>query len=489
MAETVTGEGTAPATSPTIHPVIMCGGSGSRLWPVSRKAYPKQFAALLEGGSLFQRTLERVSGQGYAAPHLLTGTDFRFVVAEQLSDAGVEPGRIVIEPEGRNTAPAICAAALMIAKADPGALLLVLPSDHVIRDEAAFHAAVRAGAGAAAAGAFVTFGITPDRAETGYGYIELETAVEANGHAGAEPFIRFVEKPDASEAAEMVASGRFLWNSGMFLFPAAGLVEAFEAQAPEVLAACRAAVDGGKTDLCFFRLGEEAYRASPDISIDYAIMEKVAGQVVPVDCGWNDLGSWATVWQESAPGEAGVAVSEGALAIDCENVLLRTDDPDMRLVGLGLTDMVAVATRDGVLVAPMDRAQDVRRVVDGLKVANAKQATEFPLVYRPWGWYETLALGGRFQVKQICVKPGGQLSLQSHVHRSEHWVVVSGTAKVTVDEDVRLMTENQSIYIPLGAVHRLENPGKVELRLIEVQSGAYLGEDDIIRYEDVYSRA
>ncbi|MEL6480337.1 MAG: mannose-1-phosphate guanylyltransferase/mannose-6-phosphate isomerase [Pseudomonadota bacterium] len=489
MAETFTGEGLAPATSPAnhpvIHPVIMCGGSGSRLWPVSRKAYPKQFAALLEGGSLFQRTLERVRGNGYAAPQLLTGADFRFVVAEQLSDAGVEPGHIVIEPEGRNTAPAICAAALMIAEADPEALLLVLPSDHVIRDEAAFHAAVAAGAAAAAGGAFVTFGITPDRAETGYGYIELDGA----GRAGAQPFVRFVEKPDAARAAEMLASGRFLWNSGMFLFPAAGLVAAFEAEAPEVLAACRAAVAAGRTDLCFFRLGEEAYRANPDISIDYAIMEKVAGQVVPVDCGWNDLGSWATVWQESAPGEAGVAVSEGALAIVCENVLLRTDDPDMRLVGLGLKDMVAVATRDGVLVAPMDRAQDVRKVVDGLKAVNAKQATEFPLVYRPWGWYETLALGGRFQVKQICVKPGGQLSLQSHVHRSEHWVVVSGTARVTVDDDVRLMTENQSIYIPLGAVHRLENPGKVELRLIEVQSGAYLGEDDIIRYEDVYARA
>ncbi|MEM7497939.1 MAG: mannose-1-phosphate guanylyltransferase/mannose-6-phosphate isomerase [Pseudomonadota bacterium] len=485
MAETAAGEGRAPSRQHVIHPVIMCGGSGSRLWPVSRKAYPKQFAALLEGGSLFQRTLERVGGQDYAPPQLLTGADFRFVVAEQLSDAGVEPGRIVIEPEGRNTAPAICAAALMTAEADPEALMLVLPSDHVVRDVDAFHAAVAAGADAAAGGAFVTFGITPDRPETGYGYIELE----APGQGGAQPFRRFVEKPDAARAAEMVSSGRFLWNSGMFLFPAAGLVAAFEAHAPDVLDACRAAVAAGRTDLCFFRLGEEAYRANPDISIDYAIMEKVAGQVVPVDCGWNDLGSWATVWQESAPGEAGVAVSDGAMAIECENVLLRTDDPDLRLVGLGLKDMVAVATRDGVLVAPMERAQDVRKVVDGLKAANAKQATEFPLVYRPWGWYETLALGGRFQVKQICVKPGGQLSLQSHVHRSEHWVVVSGTARVTVDEDERLLTENQSVYIPLGAVHRLENPGKVELRLIEVQSGVYLGEDDIIRYEDVYARA
>ncbi|MEM6945901.1 MAG: mannose-1-phosphate guanylyltransferase/mannose-6-phosphate isomerase, partial [Pseudomonadota bacterium] len=360
----------AEAKGGAIHPVIMCGGSGTRLWPVSRKAYPKQFAPLLEGGSLFQKTLRRLEGEGYAPAQLLTGVDFRFIVAEQLSDAGVEPGQIVIEPDGRNTAPAICASALMVAATDPEALLLVLPSDHVVRDVVAFHAAVRAGADAAAAGAFVTFGITPDRPETGYGYIELE----GSGREGAQPFLRFVEKPDAERAAEMVASGRFLWNSGMFLFPAKGLIAAFEVHAPDVLAACRDAVAAGREDLCFFRLGESAYLANPDISIDYAIMEKVAGQVVPVDCGWNDLGSWATVWQETSPGEDGVATSDGALAIDCKNVLIRSDDPDMRVVGLGLENIVAVATRDGVLVAPMDRAQDVRKVVDGLKGQNAKQA-------------------------------------------------------------------------------------------------------------------
>ncbi|MGF1553947.1 MAG: mannose-1-phosphate guanylyltransferase/mannose-6-phosphate isomerase [Paracoccaceae bacterium] len=471
-----------------IIPVVLCGGSGSRLWPVSRKAHPKQFAALLEGGSLFQRTLERVSGQGYRPPVLLTGADFRFIVAEQMSEAGAGEGRIVIEPEGRNTAPAIAAAALMAVRDDPDALLLVLPSDHVLADVAAFHRAVEAAAEAAAGGAFVTFGVKPDRPETGYGYIELDAAPAA-GETAARPFRRFVEKPGAEAAAEMLASGRFLWNSGMFLFPARGLVAAFEAHAPAALAATRAAVEAGREDLVFFRLGEAEYRQNPDISIDYAIMEKVEGQVVPIDCGWNDLGSWATVWAESSPDEAGVALSEGALAIDCTDSLLRTDDPDMRLVGLGLDGVVAVATRDGVLVASKERAQDVRKVVDGLKAKNARQATDFPKCFRPWGWYEPIGLGPRFQVKQIVVKPGGRLSLQSHVHRAEHWVVVSGTAKVTVDDEVKLLTENQSVYVPLGAVHRLENPGRLELRLIEVQSGAYLGEDDIVRYEDVYARA
>ncbi|MEO0822446.1 MAG: mannose-1-phosphate guanylyltransferase/mannose-6-phosphate isomerase [Pseudomonadota bacterium] len=497
MVENGTGDGSGTGSTNTnasgagasagsgIVPVIMCGGSGSRLWPVSRKAHPKQFAPLLGGQTLFQRTVERVRDVGYGDPVYLTNADFRFIVAEQMSDIDAAAGRIVIEPEGRNTAPAICVAALMAVAEDPTALLLVLPSDHVLQDVAAFHAAVEAGAGAAREGAFVTFGIQPDRPETGYGYLELAET----GRAGPQPFLRFVEKPDAPRAAEMLESGRFLWNSGMFLFPAAGLLDAFAAHAPEVLAACRAAIVAGREDLCFFRLGEAEYRENPDISVDYAIMERVAGTVVPIDCGWNDLGSWKTVWQESEPGEDGVAISGSALGIDCRNALLRSDDPDVRLVGLGLEDVIAVATRDGVLVASMDRAQEVRKVVDGLKAQNAKQATEFPKHYRPWGWYETLALGGRFQVKQIMVKPGGQLSLQSHVHRSEHWVVVSGTARVTVDDEVKLMTENQSVYIPLGAVHRLENPGKLELRLIEVQSGAYLGEDDIIRYEDVYARA
>ena len=274
----------------------------------------------------------------------------------------------------------------------------------------------------------------------------------------------------------------------MFLFSAAAIREAREAHAPDVLAACAKAREAGRDDLDFFRPGAEEYLASPDISIDYAVMERVAGVVVPLECGWNDLGNWQTVWAESNPDRDGVATTGGAIAIDCRDSLLRADDPDLRLVGLGLERIVAVATRDAVLVAHMDRAQEVGRAVEALKAAGAPQATEFPRCHRPWGWYETLARGDRFQVKQIVVKPGGMLSLQSHVHRAEHWVVVAGTARVTIDGEVTLLGENQSTYIPLGAVHRLENPGKVELRLIEVQSGAYLGEDDIVRYEDIYAR-
>ena len=468
----------------SIHPVILCGGAGTRLWPVSRMAFPKQFCPMLPGGSLFERTLERVEGQGYAPPVLLTQQEFRFIVADQAAGTGVAPGRILLEPEGRNTAPAICLAALAVAETDPDALLLVLPSDHVIADPAPFHAAVAAGAEAAAAGRMVTFGITPDRAETGYGYIELA----GPPGAGAQPFKRFVEKPDRAAAEAMLASGRHLWNSGMFLFPVAGLLAAFDAHAPEIRAACAAALAEGRPDLDFFR-PSAAYARSPDISIDYAIMERVEGSVVPVACGWNDLGSWKTVWSEMGPDAQGVAASAGALALDCRDTLLRAEEPGTRMVGIGLERIIAVATRDAVLVADMDRAQEVKDAVATLKAEGAAQATETPRCHRPWGWYESLAAGPRFQVKRIMVKPGGRLSLQSHHHRAEHWVVVAGTARVTVGEETRLVTEDQSVYIPVGATHRLENPGKLDLHLIEVQSGAYLGEDDILRYEDVYARA
>lgn len=468
----------------SVHPVIMCGGSGTRLWPVSRKSYPKQFGQLLPGGSLFQRTLQRMEGRGLADPLLLTNQEFRFTVAEQAQAAGCQTARIVIEPEGRNTAPAVCVAAHVIAAQDPDGVLLVLPSDHLLSDDDAFHAAVGAAAAAARGGQLVTFGIRPDRPETGYGYIELS----GPAGAGVQPFRRFVEKPDAATAAEMVASGRYLWNSGMFVFGARAILDAFAQHAPEIDAACQAALQAGRQDLDFFRLGGE-YAQNPDISIDYAVMECVEGQVVPVDCGWNDLGSWKTVWQESGRDADGVAAGERTVAIDCRQTLLRSDHPDVQVVGIGLEGVVAVATGDAVLVATMDRAQDVRLAVDALKAQGLAQATDFRRCYRPWGWYETLALGGRFQVKQIMVRPGGILSLQSHFHRAEHWVVVAGSAHVTVDGEKRLLTENQSVYVPLGSVHRLENPGKVDLYLIEVQSGTYLGEDDITRYEDVYARA
>ncbi len=472
-----------------IYPVILCGGSGTRLWPLSRRSYPKQFSPLFEGGTLFQRTLGRIAGQGYRPPLLLTASEFRFIVAEQLSDAGIEATGIVIEPEMRNTAPAVCLAARMVAAADPDALLLVLPSDHLIGDEGAFHRAVAEGATAARNGRIVTFGITPTRPETGYGYLEL--ADRPDGRAA--PFLRFVEKPDRAAAEAMLAGGRHLWNSGMFLFRASDILAAFDAHAPEITAACAAALAQGREDLCFFRPAEEAYRQCPAISLDYAVMERLGGgTVVPVDCGWNDLGSWATVWQESrrdAAGNATGSASSGpVLAIDCEGSLLRSEEPDLVLVGLGLKDTIAVAMRDAVLVAAMDRAQDLRRAVDALRAGGVQQAEEYPRFHRPWGWYETLARGPRFQVKRIMVRPGGKLSLQSHAHRAEHWVVVAGTARVTIGGQAAELGANQSCYVPLGERHRLENPAADELHLIEVQSGAYLGEDDITRYDDVYAR-
>ncbi len=470
-----------------IHPVILCGGSGTRLWPLSRKSYPKQFARIFGETSLFQKTVARLSGGPFGAPVLLTNAEFRFIATQQLAEAGAGgAARTLIEPEGRNTAPAILAAALALEET-PDALMLVAPSDHVIEDDAAFRACVEAGAAAADEGKLVTFGVAPDRPESGYGYLEL--AERPNGCARALPLVRFVEKPDAARAAEMIATGRFLWNAGIFLFSVRAILAAFEAHAPGLIDPVRRAVAEGREDLSFFRLAEGPYAEAEDISIDYAVMERAANlAVVPFDGGWNDLGSWTTVWRESDPDARGVALAGEATAIDCENTLLRSESQGVRLVGIGLRDVVAVAMRDAVLVADMTQAQRVREAVAALKAKGAEQAENFPRFHRPWGWYETLILGDRFQVKMIQVRPGGKLSLQSHVHRAEHWVVVAGAAKVTVGDNESLLGENQSVYVPLGAVHRLENPGKVPLRLIEVQSGPYLGEDDIIRYEDIYAR-
>lgn len=471
------------ANTPKVFPIILCGGKGTRLWPVSRKAFPKQFVPFSDDISLFQLTLKRVT-DGFQPPILLTGNDFRFTVAEQAQLAGVQNAKILIEPVARNTAPAILAAAMIIAETDPDAIMLVLPSDHLHHNEGAFLEAVGQGIKAAEKGAMVTFGIKPTRAETGFGYIELSDA----DAVGAQDFKRFVEKPDAEAAEKMLASGQFLWNSGSFCFSVKSIIEAFHKFAPEIMAAVEKPVASRQSDLDFERLSEE-FADAPDISIDFAIMEKImGGKVVPIDSGWNDLGSWRTVWQESNPDSSGVAQLGNVWAIDCKDTLLRSDDQDTALVGIGLENIVAVATGDAVLVADIDRSQDVRDVVKAMEAAGEKQAVEFPKCYRPWGWYETLALGERFQVKRIMVKPGAKLSLQSHVHRAEHWVVVSGAALVTVGETETLLGENQSTYIPLGAVHRMENPGKVDLHLIEVQSGAYLGEDDIVRYEDIYAR-
>ncbi len=480
------------SASSTITPILLCGGSGTRLWPLSRKSYPKQFVPLVGEETLFQASAKRLSGAGYAAPMVLTNSDFRFIVTEQLAGIDIDPGAVLIEPAGRNTAPAVLAAALYLEQSDPEGLMLVAPSDHVVPDAPAFRAAVQAGQAAAEAGQIVTFGIKPTHAETGYGYLELDGAplqFTPDFTPRAIGLKRFVEKPDAARAEEMLASGQFLWNAGIFLFSVKTILAAFRAHAPDLLAPVTASITEGAPDLGFFRLDPAAWDGCPDISIDYAVMEKADNlTVVPFAAGWSDLGGWDAVWRESAPDDRGVVTAGAATAIDCDNSLIRSEDEGLEVVGIGLRDVITVAMPDAVLVADASRAQDVKLAVAALKEKSAKQATEFPMDHRPWGWFESLAVGERFQVKRIHVHPGAALSLQSHHHRSEHWIVVEGTAKVTVDDEVRLVTENQSVYIPLGSVHRMENPGKVPMVLIEVQTGSYLGEDDIIRYEDVYAR-
>jgi mannose-1-phosphate guanylyltransferase/mannose-6-phosphate isomerase len=473
-----------------IYPVILCGGSGTRLWPLSRKSYPKQFVPLVGEQTLFQASALRLTSSenlAFAAPCVITGSDFRFIVTEQLAAAGIDPGSILIEPEGRNTGPAVLAAALHLAQKDPEAVLLVAPSDHVVPDKDAFHAAVERGLEAVSQGGMVTFGIQPDRAETGYGYLELPQA--PNGAGEAVPLNRFVEKPDAETAGKMLAAGNYLWNAGIFLFRAKDIIAAFKQHAPQLVAPVEASVANAQADLGFLRLAPGDWEQAEDISIDYAVMEHADNlSVVPFSKGWSDLGGWDAVWRESRPDADGVVTSDGAIAIDCRNTMLRSDSENLEVVGIGLENIVAVAMNDAVLVADTSRAQDVKLAVEALKQKDAPQAVQFPKDHRPWGWFESLAVGGRFQVKRILVHPGASLSLQSHFHRSEHWIVVEGTAKVTVDDEVKLVTENESVYIPLGAVHRMENPGKVPMVLIEVQTGSYVGEDDIVRYEDVYAR-
>jgi mannose-1-phosphate guanylyltransferase / mannose-6-phosphate isomerase len=477
-----------------IVPVLLCGGSGTRLWPLSRRAYPKQFATLIGQESLFQASARRLSGPGFAAPLVITGADYRFIATEQLGQTGVTGGTVLIEPSGRNTAPAVLAASLWLARTNPDALMLVAPSDHVIPDASAFRAAVAAGATAARAGRIVTFGIAPTSPETGYGWLELPAPGLSQGAhpRGLDPvpLTRFVEKPDQATAQAMLDAGNYLWNAGIFLFTARTMIAAFRTHAPAMIPPVEAAVAGISPDLTFQRLDPGPWADAPDISIDYAVMEKAGNiSVVPYVGRWSDLGGWDAVRREMGPDENGVALSGHATAIDCENTMLRSESDGLAVVGIGLRDILVVATSDAVLVADASRAQDVKRAIPALKETGRRQAEEFPRDYRPWGWYETLALSDRFQVKRIVVKPGAALSLQSHVHRSEHWIVVAGTARVTVDQEVKLLTENQSVYIPLGAVHRLENPGKLPMVLIEVQTGAYLREDDIIRYQDDYARS
>ena len=472
-----------------IHPVLLCGGSGTRLWPLSRKSHPKQFVKLLGEESLFQASARRFSIAGFAAPSVVTGSDFRFMVVEQLAAVEIAPQNILIEPTSRNTAAAICAAAVALDAKNGASLMLVAPSDHVIPDAEHFRSTVQAAAKTSLDGQIVTFGIRPDRAETGYGWLELTALPSSDFAPEVQRLSSFIEKPDAETAEALLSGGMHLWNAGIFLFSTSTILDAFAEFAPETLAKVRDAFSAAETDLGFTRLAAEPWSALEDISIDYAVMERAPNlSVMPYGGSWSDLGDWQAIWREGAADGAGVATSGPSTALDCKNTLLQATSDTQPLVAIGLEDIIAVAMPDAVLVAHKDRTQDVKKAVAKLKADGAAQAETLPRDYRPWGWYESIALGPRFQVKRIVVNPGAALSLQSHNHRSEHWIVVEGTAKVTIDDDVKIVAENQSVYIPLGAVHRMENPGKLPLTLIEVQTGSYFGEDDIIRYDDVYAR-
>ncbi|NHN39565.1 mannose-1-phosphate guanylyltransferase/mannose-6-phosphate isomerase [Pseudomaricurvus alcaniphilus] len=467
-----------------IIPVIMAGGSGTRLWPMSRSLYPKQFLPLVNDSTMLEDTCQRLQGLKASAPLVICGEDHRFTVAEQLREDG-EKAQIILEPAGRNTAPAVALAALQAQKqsssGDP--LLLILAADHVIRDVPAFQKAVITAASFAEKGQLVTFGIVPTGPETGYGYIRTGEELSGLAHNVAE----FVEKPNLATAEQYVSSGNYLWNSGMFMFKASRYLEELQSHRPEILAACEQAMAETREDVDFVRPGKDAFLACPDDSIDYAVMEKTADAVVvPMSCGWNDVGSWSALWDVSSKDDAGNALHGDVLTVATKNSYIRSDSKLVTTVGV--EDLVIVESDDAIMVAHKDQVQDVKQIVAQLKAEGRSEAQLHRKVYRPWGYYDSIDCGPRFQVKRIVVKPGGKLSLQMHHHRAEHWIVVSGTAKVTKGEETFLVTENQSTYIPLGVTHRLENPGAIALEMIEVQSGSYLGEDDIVRFEDTYGR-
>ncbi len=469
--------------APIIRPVVLSGGSGTRLWPLSRSARPKQFLSLEgRGPSLFQQTLHRLAAPLFDAPCIICNHEHRFLAAEQAREAGVTPQEIILEPQGRNTAPAALVAALHAAGEDPHRLVLLLPSDHAVEDVHAFADAVAAGVDAARQGRIVTFGVKPSRPETGYGYLET-----APGDAPLE-VLRFTEKPASEVAREYLRSGRHFWNAGIFLFSAEAMIAAFREHAPHFLAPCMAALKEARRDLDFLRLAEEPWRDCPADSLDYAVMEH-AGNVrcVPLEAGWSDLGSWTAVWDMHAHDAAGNAASGDVLLHEARNCYAHSTEKTC-LTLLGVEDVIAVATRDAVLVAARDRAQEVGAIVRRLQEQGREEALFHARVHRPWGWYEGLERGERYQVKMLMIRPGARLSLQSHHHRAEHWVVVRGTVRVTNGEEVFLLTENESTYIPIGVRHRLENPGKLPAIVIEVQSGGYLGEDDIVRIDDDYGR-
>ena len=477
--------------SDIVHPVLLAGGSGTRLWPLSRKSYPKQFSKLMSEQTLFQSSALRLTSTqniSFSSPITVTNADFRFIISDQLQQVGIDPGPILIEPKAKNTAAAILAASIFAYERDKNAILLVAPSDHMIPGIDDFHAAIKVGLSHVQNRKMVAFGIKPAYPETGYGYLELtKHAIDDIGTSDVE---KFIEKPDLHDAKKMLEAGNYLWNAGIFLFRAQDMIDAFKTYAPETLNLVSKAVNEASLDLGFLRLASQPWSELQEISIDYAIMEKAQNLVaVPYASKWCDLGGWDAVWSESNRDGNGNATAGAAHAIECSNSLLRSESSSQQIVGIGLTDMMAIAMPDAVLIAPKERAQDVKMAVALLKEKDIAQAEIFPKDHRPWGWFESLALGDCFQVKRICVKPGAALSLQSHKHRSEHWIVVEGTARITIDDEVSLLSEGQSVYVPLGTKHRMENPGQIPMLLIEVQIGTYLGEDDIIRYEDVYARS
>lgn len=470
-----------------LFPVILSGGSGSRLWPLSREEFPKQLQPLTSEKSLLQETALRLSAPADAAfdiqpPIVVCNEAHRFIVAEQMRAVDIEPKAIVIEPEGRNTAPAACVAALLIEDA-PDALMLIMPSDHMVRDAGAFNTAVAAAVEAARTGRLVTFGIHPTQPATAYGYIKRGPALGSHGFAVE----RFVEKPDAATAAKFLKAGGYDWNGGLFLCPVGLYLSELEKGEPGMVAACRRALDEGKNDLFFFRLDAAAFSAVANQSIDYGVMERTdKAAVVPVDMGWSDVGSWGALHAETAHDDAGNTIVGDVLALDTIDTYVRSEKQLTAVVGLKNT--IVVVTPDAVLVADKTHDQDVKKVVEQLKAAGRAEATVHARTYRPWGWFQNIDEGNRFKVKRICVKPGAQLSLQKHWHRSEHWVVVTGTALVTRGDTEFQLRENESTFLPAGTIHRLTNPGQVDLHMIEVQSGEYVGEDDIVRIADNYGR-
>jgi mannose-1-phosphate guanylyltransferase/mannose-6-phosphate isomerase len=470
----------------SFHPLVLSGGSGSRLWPMSRRLLPKQFLPLTSERSLLQDTVMRLRDvQGAHAPIIVSNSEHRFLVAEQMREIGVKPEVQILEPIGRNTAPAVAVAAFQAQNRQPDACLFVLPSDQLIQDVPAFHAAIGTALPLAAGGSLVTFGIPPRGPVTGYGYLERGEAISEE--KGSFQVRRFVEKPDLETARRYVSSGRFFWNSGMFVFLARRFLEELQRFRPDIAAAAKAAWQSGKSDLDFLRLDQAAFEACPSDSVDYAVMERTSASVmVQAEMGWSDVGSWEALW-ETGKKDEGENVIQGDVDLrDVKGCYVRAES---RLVSvLGARDLVVVETDDAVLVADKSRSQEVKEVVETLDRKARTEHVSHSRVYRPWGYYESIDAGDRFQVKRIMVKPGEALSLQMHHHRAEHWVVVSGTARVTRDEEIKLLAENESTYIPIGTKHRLENPGKTPLFLIEVQSGGYLGEDDIVRYEDRYRR-